>query len=239
MCERFSTGSEPVNLISAGLIVLMALHALFVWIRSWHREPVQFLLAVLALAVGAGALAYHAVASDAVAVYEDVPLILFLLACFMVILRRMYLIGRVGTVLIVALIVAIQAAFVVLVPPAQISGGAFMTLLAALYLMAGGLVIKARLGMNADKGLTGMAAARSDALHFPRLRAGYGLVVVGIIFALGLAAKALDMPLCNRFALGSHFIWHLAVALVVWRVLMITTHYPTAPEVKARLDGAR
>ena len=240
MCERFSTGAEPVNATSAGLIVLVALYSLFVWFRSWHRDGGQLALSVLALATGVGAVGFHVIARPPFALAEAAPLMLFLLVAFVLILRRMFRAGGLVTLLVLALVLMVHLALTLAGGAADMGESArFLTLLAALYLMAGGLVIKARLGMNADRGLTGMAAARSDALHFPRLRAGYGLVVVGIIFALGLAAKSMDMPLCNRFAIGSHFIWHLAVAIVVWRVLMIALHYPTAPEVKARLDAGR
>lgn len=236
MCERFSTGSEPLNTASAGLILLMGLYALFVWFRSWHRDRFQLVLTLLAIAVGAGMLVFHTVATLAVVQLDSLPLKLFLLASFILILRRMYRLSLLRTTLVIALIVLTSLLFALLVPPGEIGEGSrYLTLLAALYLMAGGLIIKARLGMHGDRGLTGMAAARSDALHFPRLRAGYGLIVVGIIFALALAVKALDMPLCNRFASGSHFVFHLLVAVMLWRMLSIAFHYPTAPEVQARL----
>lgn len=236
VCERFSSGSEPMNMASAGLIVVVALYALSVWFRAWHRDGFQLVLTLLALMVGLGSLAFHAVPALHVILLDSAPLKLFFLAYFVLILRRMYgyPAGRTGLFLLLIVLAALLLALAV--PPTEVGEGSrLLTLLAALYLMAGGLVIKARIGMHQDRGLTGMAAARSDALHFPRLRAGYGLVIVGIIFALGLAAKALDMPLCNRFAFGSHFLWHGLVALMLWRMLVIAFHYPTAPEVQARL----
>jgi hypothetical protein len=36
------------------------------------------------------------------------------------------------------------------------------------------------------------------------------------VLGIGLLVRQLDLPLCNRWPLGTHFIWHSLTALVLW-----------------------
>ena len=44
-------------------------------------------------------------------------------------------------------------------------------------------------------------------------------LITGCLFLMALTARTLDMPLCGLFPLGTHFLWHLLIAL--WLYLMI------------------
>lgn len=51
--------------------------------------------------------------------------------------------------------------------------------------------------------------------------------VASVLFCVALALRTVDRELCARFPLGTHFLWHLSSALVLWllsRELLVLTH---------------
>jgi len=48
-----------------------------------------------------------------------------------------------------------------------------------------------------------------------------GKLLVGAagVFVLSMAVQALDQPMCEHWPIGTHFIWHLLNALVLWMTL--------------------
>ncbi|MCE2974245.1 MAG: hypothetical protein LW852_12410, partial [Sediminibacterium sp.] len=68
----------------------------------------------------------------------------------------------------------------------------------------------------------GAARRRADELALAAIAvaaAGQGqpaaarLSWAAVLFTAALGARALDLPLCGRFPLGVHFVWHIAAAL--------------------------
>ena len=51
--------------------------------------------------------------------------------------------------------------------------------------------------------------------------AGRQLLITGGVFAVSLALRTADVPLCDAFPLGTHFIWHMLNALVLYLLLRV------------------
>jgi len=39
------------------------------------------------------------------------------------------------------------------------------------------------------------------------------------VFILALSARTVDMTVCDRLTIGTHFLWHLLIALLLWILL--------------------
>jgi hypothetical protein len=67
-------------------------------------------------------------------------------------------------------------------------------------------------------GLAGIGAAlRWTGLTGAR-RYGWWLLGAAGVFAVSLTARTLDRPLCGDFPTGTHFIWHILNAIVLFLV---------------------
>ena len=232
-CERLLNGlaGEPWNEVSALFVTLVACAALFVWYREGRRDPATLLLCVLAMLIGLGGSVFHHAPSAATIPFELVPAPLFIVACFALVLHRVVGLDLLVTALNIAAFVLGLVMISMLFPADMLGGGAhYLAPLLALYIVSAGLIVRARLAMHDDMSLTGLAAARSDALHFPRLKAGYGLLQAGILLALALVARALDAPSCDQFPMGLHWLWHVFGGLSVGKLLFVCLQFPLEPE---------
>ena len=49
--------------------------------------------------------------------------------------------------------------------------------------------------------------------------AGRMLLIAGCVFAVSIALRIADLPLCGALPLGTHFLWHILNAAVIYLVL--------------------
>ena len=59
------------------------------------------------------------------------------------------------------------------------------------------------------------------------------LALAGAAFAVSLTMRSLDGPLCGVFPLGTHWLWHLLNALVLYLLLRAAVLYGPRPGVTA------
>lgn len=57
--------------------------------------------------------------------------------------------------------------------------------------------------------------------------AGQSMLVLGALFLLSLAFRTFDSALCETIPIGTHFIWHLLNALLLYKLLLLLTRKPT------------
>jgi hypothetical protein len=194
-CERSSAAfwAEPVNALTNAAFLLAAA---LLW-RELRRSAVRplslhLLLAVL-VAIGVGSFLFHTVATRWAALADVLPIYLFMhgyAACFL----RWAIGWRWRWAWLGAPAFFVLAQLMARLVPAETVGmGGYVPALTALL----GFAVWLRL--------------RRD--HLWRWFAGAALV-----FALSLTLRQLDMPLCDRFSLGTHFAWHVANALTLYLV---------------------
>lgn len=216
-CERTGPGlwAEPVNALTnlAFLAAALLLARLLAQAPpAVRRDPACWSLVGLVFAIAVGSALFHSFARRWAMLADVLPIALFILVYTWFALRRFAGFGRAGATAGVAAVLAVALA----VPPLTgFRGGSYVAALLALVVIGGGLRIARR---------RAQAAA-----------AGTALLGAAALFAVSLALRTADAPLCAAFPLGTHFAWHLCNAAVLYIVAraMIRTGVPAgAPPVR-------
>jgi hypothetical protein len=218
-CERGTNaalGAEPINAISNAGFLLAALIAwqLLLWRPREERSADQFLLVALAFLIGFGSLAFHLYADEGTALADIVPIGLFMLVYLGFALNRFLAVPPGWTVLL-------AVGFTVLV-------GAAMHV----YCWEGGVGLPGTVA-DAKPCLNGSVA------YLPALaalivvgmvlverhhRAGPYIAWAAVVFAVSIVFRSVDLSFCDQVVIdgrkvGTHFIWHLLNAVVLFLLL--------------------
>jgi hypothetical protein len=220
-CERGTDAAlwaEPINAISNAGFILAALVAwqLLLWRPPEERSPDHFLLIGLTFLIGLGSLAFHVYADQGTELADVIPIGLFMMVYLGFALNRFLAVSPGWTVLIVTGFAAIVAATMqvqcwaggVGIPGAEIVGAkpclngsiAYLPALGALIIM--GMVLTER--------------------HH---RAAPYVIWAAIIFTGSILLRSVDMSFCDRVVIdgrnvGTHFIWHILNAVVIFLLLL-------------------
>ncbi len=197
-CERVdaSLWSEPLNAITNAAFIIAALAALGLWLRRGRSDAPALALILVAGAVGFGSFAFHTVATVGASLADVIPIAVFIYGYFFLAMRRYLGFGVIG------------------------GGLATLGFFAASVLVSRGLagLVGSSAGyvpaLLALVGLGGYLATR-------RHPAGEGLIAAGAVFAVSLIARTVDGPLCALVPIGTHFLWHVFNAVVLY-VLIAT-----------------
>ncbi|KLK89516.1 membrane protein [Microvirga vignae] len=210
-CERIDASfwAEPVNAITNGFFLLAAAHALWVWRGQQPRDwPSLWLIAVTAI-VGIGSFLFHTFANRWSLLADVLPIAAFIYSYSLLAMRR-YL--RLGTGVAIA-ITLVFAAFNVsfgrlwwgLFPGVTLNGSvSYLPALMAMFAVGTGCY-------RANAGQTGRALVRA-----------------GLAFALSLTFRSIDSAACSALPLGTHALWHMLNALVLW--ILMNTALAHAPD---------
>jgi hypothetical protein len=191
-CERLGPGllAEPLNALTNAAFFLAAWLALES-ARSRGLGSLQLrILLALAVAIGIGSTLFHTFATPWARALDESPILLFQL-----LFMWMYLRQGAGT-------------------PRWITAGCIVGYLAgALYcrqfphLLNGSLVYAPALALTASLGVYHWRRRKPE----PWLLLGASVTLVGAVFL-----RTLDAAVCDRFPIGTHFLWHLLVAGVIY-----------------------
>jgi hypothetical protein len=211
-CERTGPGllAEPANALTN---VAFFLAAALLWRmarRSDQASPSILLLLGLVIAIGIGSSLFHTFATTWARVLDELPILLFQLAFVWLYARRVVALGRLaaGALLLAFLAGALYAR-------------QFPHLLNGSLIYAPALVLVGALGV----------------FHYAtRQAARAGLALAAAVLALAVGLRTLDAASCERFALGTHFLWHLLVAAVIY---LCTSALLAALESAQARPGAR
>ncbi len=198
-CERTSGSfdAEPVNAIT-NLAFLVG--ALMAWRlardqeRLDHRGLIRGLIVTMAV-VGLGSMLFHTVGTRWAEWGDVIPILVFMLLYLWLVLTVCF--GWPAWLRTVALAVFFAVTFYLeaVVPGTVLWGGA-LYLPTVLVLVAVGA-----------------------ALRFRKSRAAGTMFAATGLFLASFAARTLDAPLCSAFPLGTHFLWHLLNALVLYMLV--------------------
>jgi hypothetical protein len=197
-CERTDASfwAEPANALTNAAFLIAAAAAFVTWRRAegpagGRDLPVLALIVVVA-AVGLGSFAFHTIATRGAVLADVIPIAIFIYGYLFLALRRFLHVPLVAAIVItVAYAIAAQA-LAWLAPPRALNGSVgYLPALVALAVVA--------------------FVARGPA------RRGLGLAVM--LFTLSLALRTIDLTACEEFPLGTHFLWHLLNAAVLYVLL--------------------
>jgi hypothetical protein len=211
-CERAdpSFWAEPVNaLTNLGFLVAAGLA-----FRHWRgREtpdyPVLALIVLVAL-IGIGSFLFHTIATEATSLVDVLPITIFVFWYLYLALRRFLSLS-------VGLSIALLAAF------AGVSEAVSSPL-------------PAEIMNGSDAYLPPLAALVAIGILTPDTSQRRGLLLSATIFAVSLAFRTIDLAACGAWPLGTHFIWHLINALLLYR-LIETTCTPELTDRKRKIEG--
>ena len=197
-CERTdaSLWAEPANALTNAAFLIAAAAAFVLWRRQRARDAASDLpalaLIVVVVAVGLGSFAFHTVATRGAMLADVIPIAIFIYGYLLLALRRfLYLPAGVAIAIVVAYAAGAQA-LSWLAPGRALNGSVgYLPALVA-------LVVVAR-------------TARGPARR--------ALELAVMLFTLSLALRTIDLDACETFALGTHFLWHLLNAAVLYVLL--------------------
>jgi len=204
-CERTSAAldAEPVNAFS-NIALLFA--AWLAW-REQSKRPVATsdglvrVLIVMVAIVGFGSFLFHTVATRWAEWGDVIPIFIFIVLYLWLVLTRFFGWSAWHTLLGLSVFLASSFLLEALVPAGILSGGAMYlpTVIAVL--------------------------ATSIALHRSHSAAAGPMTAAAGIFFCALVARTLDMQVCGALPLGTHFLWHLLMALFLYLLMKLAIRY--------------
>jgi hypothetical protein len=214
-CERVGAGlwNEPLNALSniAFLLAALALWRFLGRMRAQGRvaPPDARLLPPLVLLVGVASLLFHTLATRWAGLLDTLFILLFCCVFLYGFLRHAAAapvwLASAGAIAFAAVSYAFPRAFV----PGALNGslGYFPNL----------------------AGLLAMSAW----LAWRRAPAARMFGLASAVFCIALLLRTLDLDLCVRFTVGTHFVWHLLNGLLLWllaREMMLQRFAPGGTE---------
>lgn len=206
-CERTDASfwSEPLNAVSNGAFLLAALAVALRERKRAPGDPIALALAGLIAVVGIGSFLFHTLAVRWSLLADVIPIALFIYGYFLLAMRRFLDLGMVPAVIATVLF----AGFNVGLEPA---------LDAATGRSVGAATNGSLSYLPAILALAGVAIALF--LSRPRepagKRAAVALLGLAGLFAVSLSLRTLDVALCPALPIGTHFLWHLLNAAVLY-----------------------
>jgi hypothetical protein len=205
-CERCSVAldAEPVNAFANGAFLIGAVAAWRLHSRHPSREAaglIRVLIAMMAV-VGLGSFVFHTVATMWAQWADVIPILVFILLYLWLILIHFFHWPHWLAALTLSIFLAATLYLEEEIPVRVLWGGAMYlpTLLAIVTLSVG--------------------LRRQPA-------AGRAMLAATAVFIAAFAARTLDMPICATFPLGTHFLWHLLNALLLYLLLRLAIlHMP-------------
>lgn len=163
--------------------------------RQPHNGARAWFLIALLTAIGIGSGLFHAFATRATLLMDVIPIQLFILTAIWILFRTHL---RWHSLAVVALCV-------------------------------GCILVSSRMPSNVLHGSLGYLPAWillvSAALLHPTGAPRQYLVHASALFPVSLTFRTLDVPLCDGWPVGTHFLWHLGNALVLyWIIRAVQSH---------------
>ena len=199
-CERIGAGfwAEPVNALTNAAFVIAALLLLRLLRQQRQRLSwdVYFLLLLIA-GVGLGSFLWHTLATPWSALADKLPIFAFMFVYLQSYLARVLGLSRLGASVWLALFLLLNVA-VMMWLPAELLNGSVMYLPALLALLL----------------ITFVSVLR-------RLGGAKIMLAVAGLFCVSVTFRSIDQLVCETFPLGTHFVWHLLNAMMLYWLMLV------------------
>ena len=198
-CERLAPGlwEEPLNAVSnlafiiAGILLVLVLRRQEAAVRE---DPAIIALTILVVAIGIGSSLLHTFAVIWAALADVIPIALFILLYMYLALKRLAALPIWVCLIGLAIVLGLVTAMPLIF---GFSVSTYSVALTAMLLVGGYLHL---------------------VRHHP---AGLPIAGTGLIFAASLGFRTIDEPLCDVLPIGTHYMWHLLNAVVLYRLTRI------------------
>lgn len=196
-CERLGPGlwEEPLNAVTnlafivAGVLLVAALRRAEPAVR---HDPAILALTALIFLIGLGSGLFHTFATHWAVLADVIPIALFILLYMYLALRRMVDLPLWACWFGVAVVLLLTVAL-------PLSFGFSVSTY--------GVALAAMLGVGGF-------------LHVGRRHpAGPRILIAAGLFAFSLAFRTADLPLCAALPIGTHFLWHVLNAAVLYSLV--------------------
>jgi len=194
-CERLgpSFWAEPVNALTNASFLMAAVAAFVLWRRGGGRDWPALGLIAVTFAIGIGSFIFHTVATRGAALFDTVPIAVFIYGYLWLALRRFL---KLSVWMAPALVIAfglLSYAEGLVVPRGTLNGShAYLPAMAAL-IVVGWLTREDR-----PRRLLWSAAG---------------------VFAISIFFRSIDQAVCGALPFGTHFLWHTLNGLVLYLLL--------------------
>jgi hypothetical protein len=194
-CERTNASpwAEPLNALTNSAFLVAAVLAFMLWRRNAARDLATLGLIAITALIGVGSFAFHTLATRGAMLFDVVPIALFVYGYLFLALRR-YLHTPLFAAAIILAVFIIASRGLSWLLPVDFLNGSHEYLPPLLALVGVGLL------------------ARAD-------RAGRSILLAAALFLISLSLRTLDKAVCGSFPTGTHFIWHLLNAAVLYILL--------------------
>ena len=215
-CERDGPGwfMEPLNMASALAFFISAWQ---VWRQldrdRWQEQWDLHLLSGLIALVGAASILWHASAFAWAQWFDTAAIAAFVIVYWSAFLARIQRLKFVGMFVAWIMTAAAMAGLAAIVPLGALGGTLSYLPLLLLLLVGMGLAFRIDRRLARD------------------------LLLAAAIFVLALVVRALDLLLCDWAVVGTHWLWHLLVAGLLFVLVDGLIRHVRLREVQARDDG--
>lgn len=192
-CERLGPGliAEPFNALTNAAFLITALAAFAEWNRAGGRDWPGLALIGLVAVIGVGSALFHSFANVWSSFADVAPIALFVHGYLLLALRRFLALGWGATTAAFLAFIAVEAFVAPGLQPLIGSSTAYVPPLLALL-------------------------ATGAALRLRSHPAAGAVLLASLVFAISLAVRTADGPLCAAFPAGTHMFWHLLNAVTLW-----------------------
>ena len=194
-CER--TGSafwaEPVNAWSNVAFLLAAGAAFVEWRRNGDGDLAVLGLIAMTAVVGLGSFAFHTLATRGAMMLDVIPIGIFIYGYFLFAMRRFLALSWFPVIAGVAAFAVLSTTLAAWVPRSVLNGSSgYFPALAALF-----------------------------AIGWLRrhTQAGRAMLAASAVFVVSIVFRVIDIDVCSALPIGTHFLWHILNAVVIYLAL--------------------
>jgi hypothetical protein len=192
-------GMEPFNAASNQIFIVCAAVCAALLFRDWAKLQTKSRLVLLSLStlimlIGMGSAAFHFKPTHTTHAFDLIPIGLFILLALISLLKKGF---KLSWPIIVA-IASVWSCFTAVASTAP-------------QFLAGSLVYVPTL-------LLLLCMAVVNPQYNRKLWAVFSF------FGMGLLIRAIDLPLCDSFSMGTHWLWHVCTALAALQSYLLILH---------------